>query len=172
MHSGSNDEIEGNEVVSHYDSIFGFLLRRTQKRHEAEDKTQETIFRFLRWREGREVRDRKRTLFQIAQNLLIDRSRASQSRPSMDSALEEDSAVTQISPTRTVEANERLAILRAAVDSMPPRVREIFIMNRTHGMRHREIAEALGISKSTVEKHMIRALAICRSACESGHSAK
>ncbi|MEM7790913.1 MAG: RNA polymerase sigma factor [Verrucomicrobiota bacterium] len=156
----------GTEALAHYDDVFGFLIRRTSQRSEAEDLTQETMFRFFRWQKGREVRDTKRTLFRIAQNLLVDRNRRVKIRVPFEATLEEDLAVTEVNPNRTAEANERFVVLRRAIASMPPRVREVFELNRMQGMRHREIADSLGISKSTVEKHMIRALAICRSALE------
>ena len=42
-----------------------------------------------------------------------------------------------------------------AIDSLPERCREIFVMK---GMKYREIAESLGISQNTVEGQMAIAL--------------
>ncbi|MEM9160571.1 MAG: sigma-70 family RNA polymerase sigma factor [Verrucomicrobiota bacterium] len=154
------------EMTSHYDDIMGFLLRRTEQRAEAEDLTQETMFRFLRWRESRVARNPKRVLFQIAQNLLVDRSRRASVREIACFEDNESEAITQISPTRELEARERLTELRGILDKMPQRAREVFVLNRIKGMKHAEISDRLGISKSTVEKHMIRALALFRAALE------
>jgi RNA polymerase sigma-70 factor (ECF subfamily) len=41
---------------------------------------------------------------------------------------------------------------------LTPRVREVFMMHRVEGRAYSEIARALGISVSTVEKHMMAAL--------------
>lgn len=38
-----------------------------------------------------------------------------------------------------------------AIDSLPERCREIFVMSKLKGMKYREIAESLGISQNTVE---------------------
>lgn len=43
-----------------------------------------------------------------------------------------------------------------AVEQLPLRCKQVFIMNRFHGMRYKEIAEALGISEKTVEHHLAR----------------
>lgn len=45
-----------------------------------------------------------------------------------------------------------------AIDSLPERCREIFVMSKLKGMKYREIAESLGISQNTVEGQMAIAL--------------
>ena len=53
---------------------------------------------------------------------------------------------------------EYAAALAAAVADLPPRPREIFVMSRQRGLSYGEIASALGLSRKTVEGHMVRAL--------------
>jgi len=45
-------------------------------------------------------------------------------------------------------------IITRAVDSLPPKCREIFILNKIDGKKYREIARQLHISESTVENQM------------------
>ena len=45
-----------------------------------------------------------------------------------------------------------------AIDNLPERCREIFVMSKLKGMKYREIAGALGISQNTVEGQMAIAL--------------
>ena len=49
-------------------------------------------------------------------------------------------------------------IITRAIDSLPPRCREIFILNKIDGKKYREIADELHISVSTVENQMSIAL--------------
>lgn len=49
--------------------------------------------------------------------------------------------------------------VRKVLDRLPDRCREVFVMSRFNGMKNREIAEKLGISRTAVEKHIRRALA-------------
>ena len=46
------------------------------------------------------------------------------------------------------------AIITRAIDSLPPKCREIFILNKIDGKKYKEIAEELHISPSTVENQM------------------
>jgi RNA polymerase sigma-70 factor (ECF subfamily) len=52
-----------------------------------------------------------------------------------------------------------MARVMRALNELPERTREIFVLQRLEQMTYPQIAEALAISVSTVEKHMIKALA-------------
>lgn len=52
--------------------------------------------------------------------------------------------------------------LRAALDALPPRCREVFELSRVQGLKYAEIAAALNISIKTVEAQMGKALRIVR----------
>lgn len=53
--------------------------------------------------------------------------------------------------------------LNAAIDSLSPRTREVFLLSYVEELSNKEIAERLGISLSTVENHMYLALKQLRS---------
>ena len=55
----------------------------------------------------------------------------------------------------TKELEEKIM---AAIDSLPEKGREVFILSRFEGMKYKEIAEKLNISVNTVETHMSRAI--------------
>lgn len=52
--------------------------------------------------------------------------------------------------------------LTKAIDQLPPRCREIFVLSRYDGLRYAEIAAQLQISVNTVENQMSKALKILR----------
>lgn len=56
-------------------------------------------------------------------------------------------------------SDEEIAtIVRVAVDKLPERCREIFLMSRVEGKKYREIADELNLSVNTVENQMAIAL--------------
>ena len=54
------------------------------------------------------------------------------------------------------------AHVEAALRSLPERTRHILLLNRIHGRKYADIAKAMGLSQSEVEKHMMRALEACK----------
>lgn len=57
-------------------------------------------------------------------------------------------------------------LLKKIMDELPPRAREIILMNRIEGRRAQDIADELGISRRTVEKHIEVALKFLRTKLE------
>lgn len=67
-------------------------------------------------------------------------------------------------PDEELQLRELAALVEQTVDALPVRCREAFRLSRGHGLSHAEIAEVMGISLSTVEKHIVRALSTLRDA--------
>lgn len=55
-------------------------------------------------------------------------------------------------------AEELQQAFRRAVEALPPRTREVFLMSRERDLRYSEIAEQLGVTVKAVEANMSRAL--------------
>jgi RNA polymerase sigma-70 factor (ECF subfamily) len=60
-------------------------------------------------------------------------------------------------PDRLVEAEIRLKII-SAIEELPEKCREIFVLNRNENLKYQEIANRLQISIKTVETQMSKAL--------------
>ena len=50
--------------------------------------------------------------------------------------------------------NDTEILVRAAINSLPKRCRDIFLLSRMEGLKYKEISERLGISVNTVECQM------------------
>ena len=74
----------------------------------------------------------------------------------------EDLNLVDLSPTpdQVFEAEQRLLRMKAILERLGDRTQEIFFMNRLQGYNHAEIAGRLNVCKSTVEKHLARALTV------------
>lgn len=62
------------------------------------------------------------------------------------------------SPESHASGVQELRHLERCVAQLPERCREVFLMRKMNGLSQRQIAERLGISENTVEKHMVKAL--------------
>ena len=61
-----------------------------------------------------------------------------------------------------IREKELRATIQQEVDSLPPRMKEVFNLCRDQGLSHKQIAEQLGTSEHTVSKQMTNVLKILR----------
>jgi RNA polymerase sigma-70 factor (ECF subfamily) len=64
---------------------------------------------------------------------------------------------------RITDDRETLAILRRAIADLPERTRNIFILNRLENVGRRSLADSYGLSLSTIDRELARALALITS---------
>lgn len=64
----------------------------------------------------------------------------------------------RLSPSRTTEQSERLAIVRQAVVSLPVELRQVIVMKEFEEMTFQEISETLELPLSTVKSRLYTAL--------------
>lgn len=65
-------------------------------------------------------------------------------------------------PQTDLETKELATIMEQAIESLPPRRKEVFLLSRNEQLTYEEIAARLGISRSTVREHMVEALVFLR----------
>jgi RNA polymerase sigma-70 factor (ECF subfamily) len=145
-------------------SLLAYFLRRTGSPQEAEDLTQETFVRLIGSSTFENADEARAFVFRVASNLLRDRAR-SQTRlrrfptlPLDSVAGDEPKLVEDIDPERVLISRENLTEVLACLDELGERTKNIFILFRLEGMRHKGIAAFYGISVSTVEKHVMAAV--------------
>ncbi|MGV3579100.1 RNA polymerase sigma factor [Brevundimonas sp.] len=139
-------------------ALMAFFLRRVRDHAEAEDLTQEVFLRMLR----REVDgEADHYVFQIAQNLLIDRSRRARVRRDYQEGLglADGPHLNPLDPERETLGRAELAQFAAALQALPERTRVMFTLYRVEQMSQDVIGEAFGISKSAVKKQIATAMA-------------
>ncbi len=153
-------------LADHYQQLRSYFSRRVSSQQDAADLTQETFLRVLARKSSQPVKKPLHLLFHVARNLLIDRSRRAQSRPAPESLFEDLHASAAASPARTTQAADTLEQVQRAIGALPPRCRDVFILNRFEGLSYAEIARRMNISPKTVEKHMAKALLSCRAALD------
>ncbi|QKZ05022.1 RNA polymerase sigma factor [Pseudomonas eucalypticola] len=142
------------------------LSRWVACRATAADLCQELFIRLWR-RKDVQVQDLGQYMMRSARNLAIDHIRSQRSRLRTESALLPEQMVG--APTALEDghqANHELQQVEAALRALPERTRHVFLLNRIHGQSYTDIARALDISASAVEKHMMRALQACKSSVD------
>ncbi|MFP8971468.1 RNA polymerase sigma factor, partial [Pseudomonas aeruginosa] len=80
----------------------------------------------------------------------------------LDDWLAEPRQCESVGPEQALEAGDQWRRFEAALRGLHERTRRIFLLNRIHGRTYAEIAQAMQLSQSAVEKHMMRALDACK----------
>lgn len=137
-----------------------YFRTRVYNPNDVEDLVQEVFLRLSERAELDQIENQEGYLFQTAANLLRDRARRDQTRTSADRDLVEAAkdSFEELSPERVLLGKRRIEELTRALMELPERTRVIFLLHRFEDRKYAEIARQLGISVSSVEKHMMDAI--------------
>lgn len=136
-------------------SLFRYLDRLTGDPDVAEDVAQEAFVRLLS-RPDLGEESARLWLFTVATNLVRDRGRATARRQRLLSAVPVTPSYGPL-PDEAVERAERIQTVRAALDQLPERDRQMLLM-REEGFKYSEIAAAVDVAPGSVGTLVARAL--------------
>jgi len=136
------------------------LIGMVKSRETAADLVQDTYVRLLRLGDRHVVEQPRALLHRIAANLAIDHIRKEKHSVQALDCLDTAMAVPcqAPSPERELFSKQRFRIFLQAIEHLPFRTREAFLLCRVHGYSYKEIATRMNISESGVEKLLMRAL--------------
>jgi RNA polymerase sigma factor (sigma-70 family) len=144
------------EVLPLEAELTRFLQQNWRNRSDIEDLCQDIYVRaYENARQGL-PKSARAYVFTIARNLLIDRIRNAQIVPIETIADLESLTVASDQPSadQRVMARQELRRLQTALEELPPRCREAVILKKIEGLSIREIAQRMGISVKTVDRHL------------------
>ena len=137
--------------------VWAYLSRMTGDPRLADDLLQETYYRFLRARVAHDSDAHRRNyLFRIATNLVRDLRR----RPHVEDARMGDSAMTDHPDPQSADvaaAAARRVDLGRAMTHLKPRERDLLWLAYAQGSSHQEIADTLGLKRSSIKLLLFRA---------------
>lgn len=147
--------------------VYRIAYAVVRSHHDAEDATQETFMRVLRYSSKlRDVENPKTWLARIAWRVAVDRSKKRQDKhevPLDDS----DNRGAEI-PSQAIGADDtvhtaRLGIvIEKLVATLPTKLREPLILSTLEEMSTREVAASLGINEAAVRSRLFRARQILK----------
>jgi len=146
--------------ADHIHRLQRLLRRRGRTAEEAQDFVQEAFVRVIDYlSEGGEVREPEKFLVRTVLNVAANAQEREHRDLYVNDPVEELSiAEVGAGPDEALAAEQCLDRLQAVWDTLGSRTQEVFHMHRVEGMSQQQIAQALGISVSAVEKCMARAL--------------
>ena len=160
-----NVEALGHLVEHFRRPLFGFILRMTEGRGDAEEIFQETWLRAIRSLDSYREKRFLSWMFRIAHNLVIDRAR--RAKPTVDPADGADPAEDRIpapgaGPAAEAASRDLGARITRAVGRLPVEQKEVFLMRTEGDVPFKEIARIQGVPINTALARMQYALAKLR----------
>ncbi len=152
---------------AHYEVLCRYAYRFVRSRAIAEELVSDVFLRIWTQRARWEVHGSVRAyLFSATRNMAIDHLRRELvERQSLEATSRELRAAGGMSAAAAdagLVALEVAATMQRAVDELPPRPRQVFLLRWQRHLTNLEIAASLGIAVKTVEMHMTRALEALR----------
>ncbi|MGH8612344.1 MAG: RNA polymerase sigma factor [Gammaproteobacteria bacterium] len=152
-----------NVFIASQQALHRFFTRYLGCPESASDLIQDLYLRLDRGLPVCNAEQARAWLFRVAANLARDHAKLRRRREVLlEEAWIDRTAYTTPTPEDMVLRREQILALQQALAELPSRCAEVLLLSRVEGFTHEEIATRLGISKSLVEKYVIRALNHCR----------
>jgi len=163
----SQDEVLEALVRQHSRLVYRIAYAVLRRHHDAEDATQETFMRVLRYSSKlAAVENPKMWLARIAWRVAVDRNRRSERTKEI--ALEDpgkplpELASSEATADATMQGAQVGAALEKMIAALPEKLREPLILSTIEEMSPREVAATLGINEAAVRSRVFRARQILR----------
>jgi len=144
-------------VLPHIDAAFNLARWLLRRREDAEEVAQEALLRACRFFRGFHGGDARAWLLRIVRNTCyswLEKNRPRELMVEFDEELHPRPVATPESIAIADEDRERLS---RALESLPPRVREILVLRELEGCSYKEIAAVMSIPIGTVMSSLSRA---------------
>ncbi|MBS0418782.1 MAG: sigma-70 family RNA polymerase sigma factor [Proteobacteria bacterium] len=141
-------------------ALVKYFARKCRNTAEAEDLAQDVLLRALRHVRWESADQARGYIFRAAVNRWRDRGRMLLTH---GVKVEWDAAAQELneenSPEHVLIVEQELDRVAMALQELDKRTQEVLMLIRLENMKYAEVAEMLGVSVSTVEKELIKALA-------------
>jgi RNA polymerase sigma-70 factor (family 1) len=139
-------------------ALHRYILRFVGSSETAKEIVQEAFLRT--YRQGESVTTLRAFLFSTARNLAANeyRHRRTMERGALGNFGDSWVKTERESLEAELLRDERNQLIQEAIDRLPPQCRAAFALRVFHECSYKEVADRLGISAKTVEKHIARGL--------------
>lgn len=159
--AGDSDGLE-QLFRDYYSALCRFAYQKVRDWEVAEDVVQD-VFADL-WRRRKQLQittSLKSYLYTATKNRSLNHIQKEKRHSELQQTFVEQGAFTE--PAEPEEETDELqGRIKTAIESLPPKCREVFELSRFEGMTYQEIADEMGIAKKTVENQMGKALGLLR----------
>ena len=162
----TNKDVLDAMVREHAGSVYRIAFSVSRNHHDAEDATQETFVRVLRYRRKLEgVNEPKTWIARIAWHVALDQSKKNSSVSVSEKAVGD--AISQFraggkSAEELAASHEMASVLKSLIATLPEPLRDAIRLSTLEELLPSEIAEILETTEASVRSRLFRARQILR----------
>lgn len=157
----TNSNVDFESLFSYnYRPLCIYALHYLSDVDAAEDVVQESFATLWeKLQQGTEIANRKSYLYTAVRNRCLDQLRR---KGVPTESLKPYDTYGIIDDDDAQERSQQEARMWTAIDSLPEKCREVFILSKRDGLKYEEIAEELGLSINTVRNQISKALNVLK----------
>jgi RNA polymerase sigma-70 factor (ECF subfamily) len=151
-------------LAEHADSLKAYATRLLGDSNAAEDVAQDAFLALYRHLNQVPSSAYRPWLFRVARNLCLDQLRRRKFKLSLFRDIEKDddqpftpADAGEAQPDEIAETREAQAAIEQAIQELPPKFREAFLLCEVEGMSYEDAASVMGCPVKTVSTRLFRA---------------
>ncbi|MEW7291520.1 RNA polymerase sigma factor [Aquimarina sp. 2304DJ70-9] len=155
---------KGNEFVyrylyeMHYNELCSYIYSLSKNRQQAEDVVQNVMLKIWKNREKLNINTSiKSYLYKSCYYELVDSFK--KNKKELNYIEQIKSSVLEVFIEEDTDfIKNQIKKVRDEIDKLPPKCKEVFVLNKMQGFKYKEVAEQLGVSVKTVEAQLSKAM--------------
>lgn len=161
------DEAAFATLFNNYrNKIYSIAYELTESTIISEEIVQDTFLKIWLKRETLEdITHFKAYLFTITRNYVFSALKSIARKQNLELNVVQNILVYHSDTENNLVQKEYDGILKRAVDSLPPKQRQVYVLMKENGYKRHEVAAELQLSEETVKTHLAHAMRTIRAYC-------
>ncbi|PKV50469.1 RNA polymerase sigma-70 factor (ECF subfamily) [Aquimarina sp. MAR_2010_214] len=150
----------------HYNELCSYIYSLSRNKQQAEDVVQNVMLKI--WKNKKKLNittSIKNYLYKACYYELIDTYKKNKKELNYKEQIKKDALHVFVEEDNDIIKN-KINRVQAEIEKLPPKCKEVFVLNKIQGFKYKEVAEQLDISVKTVEAQMSKAMSRIKKALE------
>ena len=144
-------------MLHYYKELQNFVQKMVRDKEYATEVVQETYTKALEIDSKTTINNQRAFLYKIAKNIVIDEARKNKNVQKVVFEEEEHFIPKEEQPEEKVFDILKKDMVKNAINTLPSRSKQAFVLHFIKGLTRQQIAERMGISVNAAQKHITRA---------------